>query len=219
MGYDRERAEALNTDHHRRMSADAAKRASVGNVAVAMRDSESRVALVGAMKGCAERWKMDQPMDQLAYLLELGAGYGGDAAYLMRATGAEYLGVEVVGHVAEAARKDGHDILHMALEEALPEWDGKFHYIYSRHVMEHVTDLGTALKTLKRILAPNGVIGAVTPHYFPDPEPAHVTQLRIDQWMQEYKKAGLKAMYARVEHFACEEAHLVLVHEEWPTGS
>ena len=103
----------------------------------------------------------------------------------------------------------------MAIEELPEQWNGRFHLVYSRHVMEHVLDIDLALSNIKRVLAPNGVVAAVTPHYFPDPEPAHVSQLRIEEWIARYKAAGLVSVYATLEHFACEEAHLLAVHDTW----
>ena len=199
----------LNTDHHRRMKIDHDSRAHAAAVAVSGGDSASRAAVTAAMTGAAARFGLHTDASRL---LELGAGYAGDRTYLMGHFVADYTGVEVVPHVAIISRDKG--VLNMALEEASDEWTGRFDWVYSRHVMEHMPDVGLALNTLKRVLAPNGVIGAVTPHYFPDPEPAHVTQLTLAQWCAAYRRHGLIPVYAVEARYACEEAHVVAVHRE-----
>lgn len=207
--YDRERAETLNADHHRRMAAAAPNAAP--NVATL--DHRSRANLVNAILGCMRRHDMVPSMPGAPKLLELGAGYGGDHDYLVERLGCRYVGIELVESVAEAAPEY---VTHMPLEEAPEDWNGRFRFIYSRHVMEHAIDVDLACQTVRRLLAPNGIVGAVTPHYFPDPEPAHVSQLRIEQWQKAYERNGLKAVYAVVENHACTEAHLVCVHKDWP---
>lgn len=202
MAFDRQRAEQLNADHHRRMRLEAA-RAAPGQ---AGRDRQSRAKLVRAMKGCVGRFKLPRPK---AELLELGAGYGGDRLYLLEELNlTAYVGVEVVKDVADRSEH----VTHMAFEEMPEVWNGRFEYVYSRHVMEHATDAREAIRAIKRVLAPTGVVAAVTPHYFPDPEPAHVTQLRVEEWMDLYRSEGLEPVYAMKEDFACAEAHLVLLH-------
>jgi SAM-dependent methyltransferase len=220
MTFDRARLEALNADHHRRM---AQAPSSPSN---ASRDDQSRAKIIAAIHGCRSRHKMPWKSDGRPQALELGAGYAGDRRTLVEEFGVQYTGIEAVEHVAQAANRsipedeldgDGQVLVHhMAIEELPQEWSGRFHLVYSRHVMEHVLDVGLALANIKRVLAPDGIVAAVTPHYFPDPEPAHVTQLRREEWMREYHAAGLKSVYATLESFACDEAHILLVHNDWP---
>lgn len=213
MSFDRGKLESLNADHHRRMAQMPSRGAND------TRDAQSRSKIIEAIHGCRKRHEMQWKTDPC--VLELGAGYAGDREVLVKEFQGRYTGIEAVKHVAEAAAatvdvKRGESIHYMAIEELPQEWSGRFQLVYSRHVMEHVLDVGLALANIKRVLAPNGVVASVTPHYFPDPEPAHVTQLRIDEWMSAYKRAGLMPVYATVEHFACEEAHILCVHQEWP---
>lgn len=210
--FDRSRLEELNADHHRRM----AQMPSRGSNDT--RDSQSRSKLIAAVHGCISRHRMALLPGEQFRVLELGAGYAGDRPTLITEFGAHYTGIEAVKHVAEAASANlpsGEPILHMAIEELPPEWEGRFHLVYSRHVMEHVLDVDLALSNIKRALAPNGIVASVTPHYFPDPEPAHVTQLRIEEWLHAYKRVGLTSVYATIEHFACEEAHILAVRDTW----
>lgn len=200
----------LNTDHHVRMRADYESRRSSGDESKSSADHESRNRIVAAMLGAAKRYGVNQGTSKL---LEIGAGYAGDRSYLMSELGCSYAGVEVVPHVAAASKKLG--VSNMAIEQAPDAWSKRFGWIYSRHVMEHVPDVDTAISTIARILSPQGVIGAVTPHYFPDPEPAHVTQLRLEEWCSAYRRHGLIPVYAAQEHHACAEAHLVIMHLEF----
>ena len=205
---------SLNADHHRRMAADAALREAVAaqggpreQARIAAGDHASRDALLEAMRGAVGRFGFDRTGDRT--VLEIGAGHGGDAGALRAWLHAEYVGIEVVPDVAAAS-----GVLNLALEECPEDWNGKFDWIYSRHVMEHVPDVDLALSTVKRLLAPGGVVGAVTPHYFPDPEPAHVTQLRLGAWMEAYRRHGLTPVYAVEATYVCAEAHLVLAHAD-----
>jgi SAM-dependent methyltransferase len=205
--FDRDRAASLNADHHRRMAA-----ASQRSPRRPSRDHDSRTAIIGAMLGCAHRHAMRVLGEGPLQVLELGAGYAGDRDVLRRSFAAEYTGIELVESVAASSP----DVHHMAIEEMPEAWNGRFHFVYSRHVMEHVLSVPTALAAIRRVLAPNGIVGAVTPHYFPDPEPAHVTQLRIGEWMVQYSLAGLEPVYAVQQEHECPEAHIVCVLNSWP---
>lgn len=202
---------SLNTDHHRRMKElhDSRVGQPAGN-AIEDMNQVSRDNLTCAMKGAASRYGLGGAIG--GRLLELGASYGGERAYLVSSFQTTYVGVEVVPHVAEAAKELG--VLNLALEEAPAVWDGSFDWVYSRHVMEHVPDVDVALATIKRILAPKGVFGAVTPNP-PDNEPAHVCQLTAEQWMSKYRQHGLIPVYAFLQsHVGLTEVHLVVVHRE-----
>lgn len=208
---DRERLEALNTDHHRRMSVMHVGQSEDQIRRWAAWDEESRRLITDAMLGCQNRAGMKRDEDR--GVLDLGSGSARDRDYLMQRFEAGYCGIEVV---KEAAERTAHlNVRHLAIEEMPSEWDGKVQFIYSRHVMEHVVDLDAALAAIKRVLAPHGIVGAVTPHVFPDPEPAHVTVQTLGEWCAHYKRHGLRPVYAKLENMACVEAHIVCIHEEW----
>lgn len=211
---ERARLTELNTDHHRRMAALSIEHRKANKTELYRKQNDqSRAELIKAMIGCRTRYKMQQPN---ATVLELGASFGNERDFLLNQLSAqEYVGIEIVEAAANAGAPKG--VLHMAIEDMPEAWEGRYAYVYSRHVMEHVIDLDIALATLKRVLAPNGIIGAVTPHFFPDTEPAHVTQLKKDQWVAAYARHGLKAVYAKVGNYMCAECHLVAVHAELPT--
>lgn len=176
------------------------------------KDEESRRLIVDAMLGCQHRAGMKVEGEDRG-VLDLGSGSARDRDYLMQRFEASYCGIEVV---KEAADRTAHlNVRHLAIEEMPLDWDGKVQFIYSRHVMEHVINLDAALSAIKRVLAPHGIVGAVTPHVFPDPEPAHVTVQTIDEWCAHYRRHGLRPVYAKLENMACVEAHIVCIHEEW----
>lgn len=205
----RKKLEELNSDHHKRMSTMHCGLPQGYVDGQASQSLRSRSLLVHAMVGCRNATQALASEPRLE-LLEIGAGSAGDREYLMEQLGCFYSGVEVVERVAIAARERG--VLHMAFEEAPAEWSGRFHFIYSRHVMEHTVNLELTLATLRRVLAPNGIIAAVTPAE-PDNEPAHVTQQTLEEWCAHYRRHGLRPVYAMIETTVCKEAHIVCVHE------
>lgn len=176
------------------------------------KDEESRRLIVDAMLGCQHRAGMKVEGEDRG-VLDLGSGSARDRDYLMQRFEANYCGIEVV---KEAAERTAHlNVRHLAIEEMPSDWNGKVQFIYSRHVMEHVINLDAALSAIKRVLAPHGIVGAVTPHVFPDPEPAHVTVQTLEEWCAHYRRHGLRPVYAKLENMACVEAHIVCIHEEW----
>lgn len=178
------------------------------------KDEESRRLIVDAMLGCQHRAGMKVEGEDRG-VLDLGSGSARDRDYLMQRFEANYCGIEVV---KEAAERTAHlNVRHLAIEEMPSDWNGKVQFIYSRHVMEHVINLDAALSSIKRVLAPHGIVGAVTPHVFPDPEPAHVTVQTLEEWCAHYRRHGLRPVYAKLENMACVEAHIVCIHEEWAT--
>lgn len=204
--------EMLNTDHHKRMADMHTDYVKVGKADELVNlFIQSGNSLLDAMLGAEARYTMRG--NGIREALELGAGTDRDRQLIEQRLGASYTGVEIVRAAAERLP----DVHYMAFEQAPPAWNGRFQYIFSRHVMEHVVDPNRALAAVKRLLAPNGVVGAITPHFFPDLEPAHLTKLNLQQWISAYRRAGLKVVYATEKFFFCEEAHLVAVHEEWPT--
>jgi len=211
-----EKTRALNEDHHRRMASDAGGRMAGENERICDLDRQSRFAILTNMiKAVPTTVSL---AGRKLNVLELGSGYCGDVETLEQKLGTDllstirYVGVEVVPHVVDSARiKHPHLGMHCTIwEQAAEWWPGRFDFIYSRHVMEHALDANAACKAIATLLAPNGVAGAVTPHYFPDPEPAHVTQLECHQWMQLYQNAGLEVCYGAVHGYNCEEAHIVV---------
>lgn len=206
----RARLEALNTDHLHRMDADRVVFEASGlQTLLDSQDRDSRAHLVNAMRGAEQRFEMWQLKPKR--ILELGPGKNPDRDYLTLAFHGEiWSGVDVVEENAALH----HGCYHMAIEELPDEWEGLFHVIYSRHVLEHVADPDAALRALRKVLAPNGIIGAVTPHQ-PDNEPAHLTQLPLHLWPDVYLRNGLAVVYGEVKPFRVEESHIVAIRLDW----
>ncbi len=209
---ERDQLTALNEDHHRRMREDYAKHEQSGALPGILHNDElSREHLVQAMLNCEARCHMrpERP-DDTPRVLELGCGSGRDAGYL------DYLAIDVV-EVPQAGRLflEPSRFRLCSVEDMPDYWEGRFRYIYSRHVMEHVLNADRALERLKKVLAPDGIIGAVTPHLFPDNEPAHVTKLDVKGWFDAYERNGLRVVYCPVLQYNCPEVVLVAIHKEW----
>lgn len=197
----------LNRDHHRRMYADSQSMSETTSIIIDNKDSASRTSITNAMIGCSLKFGINIGGN----LIELGAGREGrDKSTLVAKFNADYTGIEVVPEIAASS-----GVFCCSIETMPKEWTGKFKWVYSRHVMEHVIDVDIALSKIESVMAEDGIVGAVTPHYFPDPEIAHVTQLRLDQWMAAYRRHKLIPVYAVTAHFNCEEAHLVLVKKSY----
>lgn len=224
--------EALNQDHHARMRADYATHERSGALPGLIQNDElSREHLVQAMLNCERRCQMRSGAaariwdwahgidfagnDYRGYgqqVLELGAGSGRDEQYLSTKLLADYFAIDVVPEVFQGARDRFKQV---SVENMPDEWGGRFRYVYSRHVMEHVLNADRAIQRLKHVLAPDGIIGAVTPHLFPDNEPAHVTKLRVEEWFDAYERNGFRVVYCPVLQFNCPEVVLVAIHKEW----
>lgn len=198
-----ERLVALNRDHHVRMHRDSSSRTTNSAANVCNKDADSRTDIINAMIGSASRFGITSSGGDV---LELGAGRGGDRTTLESKLGASYVGIEVVPEIAEISGS-----VCCSIETLPAEWSGRFKWVYSRHVMEHVIDCDAAIANLARVTTDDAIIGAVTPHYFPDPEPAHITQLRVAEWVDAYRRHGFVATYATTLTHNCLEAHIVVV--------
>lgn len=211
---DRARLEALNTTHLRIMTEDRKRLTADGSiVALDEIDRHSRKHLVGAMRQCEHRF--DMARHEKRFVLELGPGNGFDRDYLMNSFNAKYIGIDAVAETAHKLKKLG--VHYSAIEDMASVIDQEsVHFIYSRHVMEHVANADAAIAAIRHVLAPNGVVGAVTPYQFPDPEPAHLTQLDLDGWSYAYARHGLKVVYMQVHDFRVPEAHIIAVRADWP---
>lgn len=208
---DRARLEALNVEHLRQMIEGRKRVEAEGSLTgLDALDRNSRAHLVDAMKLCQHRFAMFREEERK--VLELGPGNGFDDDYLRSSLDAEYFAVDVV---AETAQKT--NAVHCAIEDLPREWVEKFNFIYSRHVMEHVIDVDAALASLRHVLASSGIIGAVTPHFFPelDIEPAHVTQLDVPGWTEAYARYGLRVVHSEVVTFRVPEAHIVVIRNDY----
>lgn len=189
---------ALNADHHRRMTRNAKRFVQDGRQnAIDEGDADGYRLMLQSIPS-THRWP----------ILELGAAAGRHFPLLRQFSGQHVWGLEIYEPMAEAGRKRGLDIKTGSLE-AIPFGENAFNCIVSRHVMEHTYDLDAALAQFERVLRPGGFVAQATPHYFPDPEPAHICQLDIADWMQTYEEAGWIVNTAYISYFNCQECQLI----------
>lgn len=118
-----------------------------------------------------------------------------------------YVGIEVVPELAEM----NDDVQCMAVEEMPSEWDSGFHYVWANHVMEHSLDPQETIESILASMVKGGIFGSATPHYFPDPEPAHVTLWTQQQWVAFYEANGFKVVHQSMVEVTCVQSNLVMV--------
>jgi SAM-dependent methyltransferase len=103
------------------------------------------------------------PPVRVGRVLDAGCG-SGRTLDMLRPWG-QLSGIDLDPDAVAAARSRGHDdIRHCPIEE-LPWDDGTFELITCLDVLEHTHDDVRALRELKRVLAPEGVIVATVPAY------------------------------------------------------
>ncbi len=194
-GVTREKMIALNYDHHRRMKEQSEINAKADrNVDIAQKDNAAYEKILGHIPASGR-------------CLELGAAYGG-AFEILKKKFKEVAGVEIYEPAVKTAQENGLNIILSNLED-LPFEGRCFDAVVSRHVMEHTYEVDTALKEIKRVLKNGGYAAAITPHYFPDPETAHITKFIQEEWEEVYRRNGFSIVHSSVEFFNCEECHIV----------
>ena len=67
--------------------------------------------------------------------------------------------------------------------ERLPFATGTFDVVYSRHSLEHSSDLGSSLSEIRRVLRPGGTFIFCVPARLDDTEEAHMTRWPGRQWL------------------------------------
>lgn len=182
-----------NQDHHVRMSSDAHSRNDVANAVIARKDNETRKLILSYV-----------PNGEVA--LDMGVGAGGSYLALSHKFTKIY-GIDVVDTHFDVLTQ--YDSLTKGSIETLTFDDEMFDCVFSAHVMEHTYDIQKTLSNILRVLKPNGHVVAITPHYFPDPEIAHITQLGMNEWVKEYTNAGFNVIYSYPNYANCEECHIV----------
>jgi 2-polyprenyl-3-methyl-5-hydroxy-6-metoxy-1,4-benzoquinol methylase len=98
-------------------------------------------------------------------MLEVGCGNAGFAASVKRSRPIHVTAVEGYAPAAEAAQSRVDRLLAMPLEEALPLLaDERFDCIVMNDVLEHLVDPWAALRQLRPLLSPAGVVIASIPN-------------------------------------------------------
>ena len=76
---------------------------------------------------------------------------------------ASYTGVDVSPEAVEAARRRGHEVLLMDVDEPLPFEDESFAGVVLKDVLEHVGDPVRLVRDTRRVLRPGGRVFASSP--------------------------------------------------------
>jgi 2-polyprenyl-3-methyl-5-hydroxy-6-metoxy-1,4-benzoquinol methylase len=98
-------------------------------------------------------------------MLEVGCGNAGFAASLTHARPIHVTAIEGYAPAAEVAQPRVDRLLAMPLDEALPLLAGEqFDCIVMNDVLEHLVDPWAALKQLRPLLSPSGVVVASIPN-------------------------------------------------------
>ncbi|QIH09226.1 MULTISPECIES: class I SAM-dependent methyltransferase [unclassified Pseudomonas] len=146
-----------------------------------------------------------------ARVLDLGCGAGHvsfHVAPLVREVVAYDLSQQMLDVVATAAqeRKLGNVRTVAGAAERLPFADGEFDFVFSRYSAHHWSDLGLALREVRRVLKPGGVaalIDVLSPGsplldtYLQSVEvlrdTSHVRDYSAGEWLHQLNEAGLQA--------------------------
>jgi SAM-dependent methyltransferase len=90
-------------------------------------------------------------------LLDLGCADGAVTELIARGAGtARTVGVELIDHLADAARARGMEVVSADLNRRLPFDDASFDVIHSNQVIEHLSDTDNFLREIRRLLKPDG---------------------------------------------------------------
>jgi SAM-dependent methyltransferase len=90
-------------------------------------------------------------------LLDLGCGDGRFTTQVAeQARVARVLGIELVPHIAEQARRRGVEVEQADLGKRLPFEDGSIDVVHSNQVIEHLSFTDHFLREIRRVLAPDG---------------------------------------------------------------
>jgi 2-polyprenyl-3-methyl-5-hydroxy-6-metoxy-1,4-benzoquinol methylase len=132
-------------------------------------------------------------------LIDVGCAFGRFLQEARRVYACE--GVDISDYVLDVARQRLPDLaLH---REAIQTFqiDRTFDVVTCFDVLEHVPDLDGALRSLRRLIAPGGVLALAVPVYDSplgwafrviDRDPTHFHRLSRWEWLRRLKEAGLE---------------------------
>lgn len=141
-------------------------------------------------------------------MLDLGCGPTG--GLLMHVPDMDYVGLDFVheyladlrrGHSEIGPWEFSHRWWIQSLMEVLPFPDRSFDVVYSRHALEHSTNLKATLSEIKRVLKPGGIFIFCVPARVDDTEPAHITRWPARKWLAAFRTVGKIRFYAQHDYF------------------
>lgn len=130
-----------------------------------------------------------------ARILDVGSGTGGNLAMLSRFGSVTGIEADEMALSLCASRKAA-TVLKGSLPSGLPDFTQKFDLIIMLDVLEHIDDDLASLKSLERLLSPNGVI-IITVPAFPflwsdhDVQHHHKRRYKCSTLAKLFKKSGL----------------------------
>lgn len=128
-------------------------------------------------------------------ILEVGCG-GGALLSFLEGKGHEAVGVDILEEAVRLAQMAAPSSRVLrARAEQLPFADASFDRVVSHHLVEHLEDLGAALREWRRVLRPGGVLALCTPNrLYPSPrifhDPGHVHIYDGEELRREVQAAG-----------------------------
>jgi 2-polyprenyl-3-methyl-5-hydroxy-6-metoxy-1,4-benzoquinol methylase len=190
-----------NEDHHIRMKADGSTFSPERTQDIIAKDNATRRLILSHVPTGVS------PSDSVL-ALDMGVGAGGSFEPLREKF--DYIdGIDVV--TTFFPQLPQYASLQQCPIEKLQQGftDNTIDCVFSAHVMEHTYNLHKTLDGIWHVLKPGGYVAAITPHYFPDPEIAHICQLGLEQWRMEYEMHDFEIVAAYINQANCEECHIV----------
>ena len=121
-------------------------------------NEQDRLAALNRMTNAAFIRFLDVP--EGARVLEVGSGLGLLAVDVASAAHAHVVGVELSPQQIAAAAPAPRVTYRQGDAHALDLPDGSFDLVYARYLLEHVADPGRALREMRRVTRPGGLVAA-----------------------------------------------------------
>lgn len=96
--------------------------------------------------------------------LDLGCGDGGTSGVFLQGAGYEYVGADISETAVAAARGKGLEAVTIRDASSLPFSAGEFDAVVCFEVIEHLFDIESTLREVRRVLKPGGVLVLSTPN-------------------------------------------------------
>lgn len=110
--------------------------------------------------------------DDVESLLDLGCGDGTLSEYFV-SKGIKVSATNAYNQLPERIERNNIDY-KFALSDNLPFDDATFDAVFFSHVLEHISDWGTAIKEIRRVLKPHGRVILIVPPYLNYVQEEHI---------------------------------------------
>lgn len=211
MGMDRAELERLNLEHQRGIAGIKERWLKECPERQEEWDRREEAAMKKTLH-LLKKMRYDLELGHVRETLDVGCGAGRALWPILDILGGRYTGIDFVRR--DTAVWDDDRVWNYALEDCPLTWNRRFDVIYANHVLEHCADLQVSLMTVKRLLAPKGILGVVTPHLMDDGEPTHLTVLNGKEWIEAWMSVDIWPVYLEYERDLFSEMRMLLVHKE-----